>query len=109
MNTKEINVKVPESLFLNLTAQAISEGVTLEEIVVYALTRQTTPAYQVREMTDEDLQAQERRHSALIQSLRKNNRQISIEEAKKILSEREQIEPESKLGGKTIEKLKSVL
>lgn len=109
MNTKEINVKVPEPLFLNLAAQAKSEGVTLEEIVVYALTRQTTPVYEVRELTDENLREQERRHAALTQSLRKNGRQISIKEAEKILATREQVEPESELDGETIEKLKSVL
>lgn len=109
MNMKEIIVKVPEPLFSNLEAQAKSEGITLDEIVVYALTRQTTPAYRVLERSDEDLQAQQRRHEALTQSLRKNGKQISIEEAEQILAEREQIEPETELDGETIEKLKSVL
>ncbi len=63
----------------------------------------------LREMTDEDLREQERRHETLTQSLRKNGKQISIEEAEKILAEREQTEPETELDGETIEKLKSVL
>jgi inner membrane protein involved in colicin E2 resistance len=109
MNTKELTVKVPEPLFLNLQAQAENEGITLEQIVVYALTRQTTPAYEVRETTDEEVREQKRRHDALLQSLRQDSRKISIEEAQRILSERQQIEPETELNKETIGKLRNIL
>ena len=109
MNVKELTVKVPEPLFSNLEAQAKSEGITLEEIVVFALTRQTTPTYKVLETTDEELGEQKRRHNALLQNLKRKGGTISIEKAEQILAEREQIEPESELDAETIGKLKGML
>ena len=77
--------------------------------LVIKLPETTTPAYEVRETTDEEVREQKRRHKALLQSLRQDSRNISIEEAQRILGERQQVEPETELNTETIGKLRNIL
>ena len=88
-----LTVELPEQLLANLKAQASKENTSLEKLVVFALTRQATPAYKVTKATPQEIQEQRARFAALRQSLGK----ISLSEARRILDEREEVEPESDL------------
>src|SRR5436853_6944872 len=109
MNTKVLTINVPEPLLSNLETQAESEGVSLEHIVIHALSRQTKPAYKVFEASDRELRRQQRRHQALLQTLGQNGGAVSIEEAGRILKNREQVKPEKELDAEVFEKLQNVL
>lgn len=88
-----INLELPETLLKNIKAQAQRAQVSVEQYIVFTLTRQSTPAYEVKPATAEEVHEQELKFAALRQSLG----QPDIEETKKVLQTREQVEPESDL------------
>jgi hypothetical protein len=61
---------LPQTLHHELERRADAEGVSLNQYIVYALTRQATPAYTVEIATKEDLQNQRRRFEELLADLR---------------------------------------
>ena len=54
-------VRLPDTLHHALELQAQKEGVSLNQFVVYALTKQVTPAYTVQVLPDADIQQQGQR------------------------------------------------
>ena len=54
-----LTVRLPETLHHQLAAQAKREGVSLNQYVVYALTRQLTQSYTVQRMSEETVAQQQ--------------------------------------------------
>jgi uncharacterized protein (DUF1778 family) len=83
-----LTLRLPESLHRQLKEQASIEGISLNQYIVYSLTRQATSA--------------EARFTALRQSLRKG----SDEEIEEALANREVVEPEPGLTADMVERLR---
>lgn len=88
-----LTLRLPETLHQQLTHLAEGEGVSLNQYIVYALTRQVTMAYRVQAIPIEEVNQQQQDFQALL----KNLGQASSTEVKSILDRREAIEPEEEL------------
>jgi predicted HicB family RNase H-like nuclease len=88
-----LTVQLPETLHQQLTHLAEGEGVSLNQYIVYALTRQVTMAYRVQAIPAEEVNQQQQDFQALL----KNLGQASSTEVKSILDRREVVEPEAEL------------
>jgi len=100
-----LTVRLPETLHRQLETQARQEGVSLNQYIVYLLTRQATLAYTVRVLPEEDAAQQRAQFRVLLQSLG----QASYPEIEKVLAEREVVEPESELSPEVVERLQKRL
>jgi hypothetical protein len=97
-----LTVRLPDTLHRQLTNLADQEGVSLNQYIVYALTRQTTLAYTVQAVPAEEISQQRVSFAALLQSLG----QASAEEIDRVLAEREVVEPEAGLTPEIMERLR---
>jgi uncharacterized protein (DUF1778 family) len=97
-----LTLRLPNTLHEQIKALAESENVSINQYIVYALTRQATQAYNVRETPDKVIREQRAAYIALLQSLGGS----SFEEIKGILDRREETEPETGLNPALVEKLK---
>ena len=97
-----LTVRLPDSLHHQLTALSQNEGVSLNQYIVYALTRQTTLAYIVQGVPEEEIEEQRTSFKALLESLG----EASDEEIERVLAEREGVEPETDLEKEAVERLK---
>ena len=97
-----LTLRLPETLHHQLKAQAQGEGISLNQYVVYALTRQVTTAYTVRKIPEDEVEKQQERYSVLLQSLR----QTSDAEIEQVLAEREVVEPPPDLSPEVVARLK---
>ena len=88
-----LTLRLPETLHQQLTNLADGEGVSLNQYIVYALTRQVTMAYKVQAIPIEEVNQQQQDFQALV----KNLGQASPTEVKSILDRREVVEPEEEL------------
>jgi FixJ family two-component response regulator len=102
MNMSRLTLRLPDSLHRQLEALARSEGISLNQYLVYALTRQVTLAYAVRAVPEEDVEEQRRAYAALLQSLG----QASSEQVSQVLQERESIAPETGLSPDVVQRLR---
>ena len=93
-----LTLRLPETLHQQLTNLAEGEGVSLNQYIVYALTRQVTLAYSVSEVPKEEIQQQELSFQSLIQDLGK----ASSSEIATVLTERETVLPEKELDSNTV-------
>ena len=82
--------QVSNTLHSQIRALAEYENISINQYVVYALTRQVTQAYAVQEVPDKVIRQQRAANIALLQSLG----QASIEEIKEVLDGREEVELE---------------
>lgn len=62
-------VRLPDTLHRELESRAQQEGVSLNQYLVYTLTRQITPAYTVQVLPDAEIQHQRERFNALLEQL----------------------------------------
>ena len=88
-----LTLDLPDHLLQNLKARAQKEQISVEQLIIFTLARQTTPAYSVEAVTDSEVREQERLHAALQQSLG----HASPDEARQLLARREQVPPEADL------------
>lgn len=95
-----LTVRLPETLHHQLVRLAQSEGVSLNQYIVYALTRQVTSAYTV-EALSETTDRQKESFDTLLQSLG----QASAAEIEVVMAEREFVEPEKSLTSEVISRL----
>ncbi|NHC36960.1 toxin-antitoxin system HicB family antitoxin [Scytonema millei] len=95
-----LTVRLPETLHYQLVRLAQSEGVSLNQYIVYALTRQVTSAYTV-EALSETADRQKESFNTLLQSLG----QASDTEIELLMAEREPVEPEESLTSEVISRL----
>lgn len=88
-----LTLRLPETLHQQLIHLAESEGVSLNQYIVYALTRQVTLAYTVQATPIEEVNQQQQAFQALLKELE----QASSTEVKSVLDKREVVQPEEEL------------
>ncbi|MDF5730666.1 MAG: toxin-antitoxin system HicB family antitoxin [Rhizonema sp. PD38] len=93
-----LTLRLPETLHQQLIHLAEGEGVSLNQYIVYALTRQVVLGYSIQEISEEAVTQQKQSFATLLQQLGK----ASPSELESILAEREQIEPEAELSSEVI-------
>ncbi|MEO1131447.1 MAG: YlcI/YnfO family protein [Cyanobacteria bacterium J06639_1] len=94
-----LTLRLPESLHQQLTNLAESEGVSLNQYIVYALTRQVTLSHTVIEVSQQEVQQQKTSFQSLIRDLGK----ASSSDVETALSERETVSPEKELDSETVD------
>ena len=93
-----LTLRLPETLHQQLANLAEGEGVSLNQYIVYALTRQVTVAYSVSEVPKEEVRQQKLSFNSLVQELGK----APSTEITTALAERETVLPEKELDSKTV-------
>lgn len=86
-------LRLPETLHNELESRARQEGVSLNQYIVYTLTRQVASTYTIQVLPDAAVKEQRAKYDKLLQSLG----EPSIQATKAFLAERESAEPESGL------------
>ncbi|RME89780.1 MAG: toxin-antitoxin system HicB family antitoxin [Anaerolineae bacterium] len=97
-----LTLRLPDSLHRQLEALARSESVSLNQYIVYALTRQVAQAYAVQALPEKTIVGQRAAYTALLQNLGR----ASFEEIRQVLDEREEVEPERGLTPEVLDQLK---
>jgi hypothetical protein len=97
-----LTLRLPDSLHRQLEDLASNEAVSLNQYIVYALTRQVTLAYTVQAVPEKAFAEQRAAYTALLQGLGG----ASFEQIRKILDEREPVSPETGLSPEVIERIK---
>jgi hypothetical protein len=80
-----LTLRLPGTLHEQLTLLAEREGVSLNQYIVYALTRQVTLAFAVQAVPEQEVARQRASFTALLQNLG----QASFDEIEAVLAERE--------------------
>ena len=91
-------LRLPETLHHQLVDLAAGEGVSLNQYIVYALTRQVTLTHSVLSVAEADVQQQRQSFNTLRQELGT----ASPTELIKALSERDLVSPEQALDADTV-------
>jgi hypothetical protein len=97
-----LTVRLPDTLHYQLTTLADKEGISLNQYIVYALTRQTTLAYIVETASREEIEKQRLSFEEILADLG----EATSAEIKQTLEEREVVEPGSELEAVAISRLK---
>lgn len=97
-----MTLRLPESLHEQLAALARDEAVSLNQYIVYALTRQVTLAYTVQPVPEEKIKEQKAAYTALLQGLG----QSTFAEVEKALAARAKVKPEQGLTPDTVKALR---
>ncbi|MEC4894800.1 MAG: toxin-antitoxin system HicB family antitoxin [Oscillatoria sp. PMC 1051.18] len=95
-----LTLRLPETLHQELANLAQQEGISLNQYIVYALTRQVTLTSSLRQVSKDEVEKQISSFESLLESLGN----VSVVEAKEILKSREMIESEEELSPKVIER-----
>jgi len=98
-----LTLRLPETLHQQLSHLADDEGVSLNQYIVYALTRQVTSAYSIQAITEVEVEQQKQSFEILT----KNFGKASSAQIEAILSERDRVEPEAELSSETIDLLQA--
>jgi predicted HicB family RNase H-like nuclease len=93
-----LTLRLPETLHQQLSHLAQSEGVSLNQYIVYALTRQVVSAYTIQATPIEEVNQQQQAFQALRQELG----QASSVEVESVLAQREVVRPEPELSPEII-------
>ena len=88
-----LTLRLPETLHQQLTHLAESEGVSLNQYIVYALTRQVALAYTVQAIPLEEVNQQHQAFQALLKKLG----QAASAEVQSVLDGREVVQSEEDL------------
>jgi aspartyl/asparaginyl-tRNA synthetase len=96
-----LTLRLPETLHQQLIQLAEGEGVSLNQYIVYALTRQASLAYGVQAVSDTKVAQQQQAFQSLIKQLG----QASPIEIKSVLAAREKTAPEAELSADVVERL----
>jgi len=83
-----LTLRLPDSLHQQLESLAENEQVSLNQYIVYALTRQTTMDYTIQAVPEKALAEQRAQYATLLQTLG----HASFEEIEKVLDEREPVD-----------------
>ena len=98
-----LTLRLPETLHQQLVNLAKGEGISLNQYIVYALTRQVTSAYTVETISKEDTEKQQENFNNLLLQLGK----ADAKEIEKVLSQREIVDPEPELTPDIINQLQT--
>lgn len=96
-----LTLRLPETLHQQLAQLAEGEGVSLNQYIVYALTRQTALAYGIQAIPEVEVVQQQQAFQSLIKQLG----QASSAEIKSVLATREKTDPEADLSADIVELL----
>jgi hypothetical protein len=99
-----LTLRLPETLHHQLTGLADREGVSLNQYIVYALTRQATSAYTVVPAAESPEQ-QEQDFRSLLQQLTLGG-EVAIASA---FADREVVEPEPELTPEVLARVRSLI
>ena len=88
-----LTLRLPETLHRQLETLAEHEEISLNQYIVYALTRQVTVAYTVQTLPEKMIAQQKTAYTALLQNLG----QASFDEIQKAMAEREMAADDSGL------------
>jgi HicB family len=94
-----LTLRLPETLHQQLAHLADGEGVSLNQYIVYALTRQATLAYTVVTVSEAEVKQQQLAFQSL---LTKKLGHASSDEIESVLATRELVEPEPELSADVI-------
>lgn len=100
-----LTLRLPDTLHQQLEILAEREQVSLNQYIVFALTRQVTLAYTVQPLPERALAEQRAAYTTLLQTLG----QASFEEIQKALDAREEAGLEAELNPETAEALRRKL
>jgi hypothetical protein len=96
-----LTLRLPDSLHHELEVLAEQEQVSLNQYIVYALTRQAVLGYTVQPVPEKAIAEQKAAYSALLQSLGSS----SFAEIQAVLAEREPAEPDPGLTPEVVSRL----
>jgi L-alanine-DL-glutamate epimerase-like enolase superfamily enzyme len=96
-----LTLRLPETLHQQLAHLAEGEGVSLNQYIVYALTRQAALAYSIQAVPEAEVKQQQQAFQLLIKQLG----QASSAEIESVLEIREQTEPEADLNVDVVARL----
>jgi uncharacterized protein (DUF1778 family) len=88
-----LTLRLPESLHQQLSHQASQEGVSLNQYIVYALTRQATQNYLIKPVLPESIEQQQTSFLSLVNDLGT----ATLEDIQLALDEREIVNAENEL------------
>jgi uncharacterized protein (DUF1778 family) len=97
-----LTLRLPETLHQQLTQLADGEGVSLNQYIVYALTRQAALAHVIQVVPQTEVELQQQAFQALIRQLG----QATSAEIEFALATRERTEPEADLSADVMAHLK---
>lgn len=97
-----LTLRLPDTLHQQLEALAEHESVSLNQYIVYALTKQVTLDYTVQSVPDRAIREQRAAYNALLQSLGP----ATHEQVAAALAEREPAEPEEGLTPEVIARIR---
>ena len=97
-----LTLRLPKTLHQQLSSLATKEGISLNQYIVYALTRQISSAYTVKAISKEDVAKQKESFENLLAHLKA----ADTEEIEKVLAQREVVESEPELSPDVIHRLK---
>lgn len=98
-----LTLRLPATLHQQLASLAKEEGISLNQYIVYALTRQVSSAYTVETISKEDIEQQQNSFDNLIAQLGK----ADSKEIEKLLSQREVVRSQPELTPEIINRLKT--
>jgi HicB family len=98
-----LTLRLPETLHQQLAHLADGEGVSLNQYIVYALTRQTTLSYTVSTVTETEVKQQQQ----MFELLKNKLGEASFDRIESALATRELVEPEAELSADTIARLQA--
>lgn len=96
-----LTLRLPDTLHRQLAEAAHIAGVSLNQYIVFALTRQVTLAYTVQPVPDHQIREQRAAYTALLQSLGTG----SHEEIRAVLDERDDARSERELSPEVVQRL----
>jgi hypothetical protein len=97
-----LTVRLPDTLHHQLTTLAGKEGVSLNQYILYALTRQITLSYVVETVSPTEIEKQQTSFEALLERLG----EATSKELEQILTDREFVEPESEVEALAVNRLR---
>ena len=100
---RKLTLRLPETLHQQLVNLAEGEGISLNQYIVYALTRQVSSAYTVETISKEDVVKQQENFDNLLTQLET----ADTKEIGKVLAQREVVNPEPELTPDIIDRLKT--
>jgi hypothetical protein len=98
-----LTLRLPDSLHQQLEQMAENEQISLNQYIVYALTRQLTLAYNVQSVPEKVVTEERAAYSMLLQTLGRG----SFDEIQHALAARETVEPEPGLTPEVVESLRA--
>lgn len=99
----QIEISLPDTLLYQLKTTARKEGVSLEQYILFALTRQTMLTSVICMVPEKDTELQHKDFAERIKRLGN----ASSEDLEKVLLERESVEPEHGLKQETVLRFKN--